>query len=307
MGATTDRSPSLDYRTLGGLRGILSRRAEDLYENLGEAGKRAAKQVFLRLVRPGRGAIDSRRRPPLSELTDLDVDPVALSEVLDAFGRHRLLSFDRDPVTGKATVEVAHEALLREWGRLAGWIDRHRAALRRHDTFSAAVEEWEAAGRDPDYLLAGSRLDEYETTFREGTLLLTGRERAFLDASLDRRRVEEAQEAAQSAANRRLERRARIRLVGLGPGRAGARGRRRLRRARRQRRQARPRRVPLLRGWGLRPSPASRSSGSTARCRTSGSRRARCPRQMAPRPTLRSGPFPGRGRAHRRRERGHGR
>ena len=37
-----------------------------------------------------------------AELADLDVDPVALSEVLDTFGRrHRLLSFDRDPVTGE--------------------------------------------------------------------------------------------------------------------------------------------------------------------------------------------------------------
>ncbi len=138
-----------EYRALGGLRGILSRRAEGLYGELGNAERQVAKQVFLRLVRPGRGVIDSRRRPPLSELTDLGVDPVALSAVLDAFGRHRLLSFDRDPGTGEATVEVAHEALLREWERLAGWIDRHRAALRRHDAFSAAAEEWEAAGRPP--------------------------------------------------------------------------------------------------------------------------------------------------------------
>jgi len=205
-----------EYRALGGLRGILSRRAESLYGELDDPDKQVVKQVFLRLVRPGRGTIDSRRRRPLSELTDLDVDPVALSAVLDAFGRHRLLSFDRDPVTGDATVEVAHEALLREWERLAGWIDRHRAALRRHDTFSAAAEEWEAARRDPDYLLTGSRLDDFEATIREGTLQLTGRERAFLQASLDRRQAERASEAARSEVSRRLERRARLRLVAFG-------------------------------------------------------------------------------------------
>ena len=205
-----------EYRALGALHGILSRRAEALYAGLDVAGRQVAKQVFLRLVRPGRSPIDSRRRPPLSELTDLDVDPVALSEVLDGFGRHRLLAFDRDPVTGDATVEVAHEALLREWDRLAGWIDRHRAALRRHGSFAAAAEEWEAADRDPDYLLTGARLTEFETTAREGALHLTGRELAFLEASLERRRSEQTAQTASAAASRRLERLARMRLVGLG-------------------------------------------------------------------------------------------
>lgn len=205
-----------EYHALGGLRGILSRRAESLYGELGDSERQVAMQVFLRLVRLGRGAIDSRRRLPLSELTDLAGDPVALSEVLDAFGRHRLLSFDRDPVTGGATVEVAHEALLREWDRLAGWIDSHRAALRRHATFNAAAEEWETAGRNPDYLLAGTRLDDLDAVAREDTLQLTGRERAFLEASLDRRRAELAQDAARSEAHRRLERRARSRLLALG-------------------------------------------------------------------------------------------
>ncbi len=205
-----------EYRALGALHGILSRRAEALYGGLDAAGRQVAMQVFLRLVRPGRSPIDSRRRPSLSELTDLDVDPVALSEVLDSFGRHRLLAFDRDPVTGDATVEVAHEALLREWDRLAGWIDRHRAALRRHSSFASAAEEWEAADRDPDYLLTGTRLAEFETTIREGALQLTGRERAFLEASLERRRSEQATQTASAAASRRLERLARIRLVGLG-------------------------------------------------------------------------------------------
>jgi basic membrane protein A len=172
-------------------------------------------QVFLRLVRLGHGTVDSRRRVPLSDLTDLDLDPVVLSEVLRSFGRHRLLSFDRDQVTGAATVDVAHEALLREWERLAGWIERHRAALRRHETFAAAVEEWELAGRDADYLLTGSRLAEFEIWSHDGTLRLSGRERDFLEAGLARRRSEQDVETRRAETQRHLEGRARIRLVGL--------------------------------------------------------------------------------------------
>ncbi len=41
----------------------------------------------------------------------------------------RLLAFDHDPVTREPTVEVAHEALIRNWPRLRGWLDEDRESL----------------------------------------------------------------------------------------------------------------------------------------------------------------------------------
>ncbi|MEP7115336.1 MAG: BMP family ABC transporter substrate-binding protein, partial [Ilumatobacteraceae bacterium] len=184
-------------------------------EQLSDGEQRAAVQVFLRLVRPGIGTMDSRRRFPVSEINGMDVDPVALSQVLDTFGRHRLLSFDRDPISGEATVEVAHEALLREWERFAGWIERHRSELRRIDVLRAAADEWQAAGRAADYLLIGSRLAEFDTTMFAGVLQITDREKAFLLASRERRDVENRIEVERAATHRRLERRAGSRLVAL--------------------------------------------------------------------------------------------
>jgi basic membrane lipoprotein Med (substrate-binding protein (PBP1-ABC) superfamily)/DNA-binding SARP family transcriptional activator len=203
------------YRALGGLRGIVSRRAEALYTALPADQQRVAMQAFLRLVRSGQGVNDSRRRVPLLDLMDLGVDPVALSDVLAAFGRSRMLAFDRDPVSGAAIVEVGHEALLREWERLATWIERHRTALRRYETFASAVDEWESSGRQPDYLLTGSRLVEFETWAGEGTLRITGREQEYLVAGIARRTHEEASRRERAEAERKLERRARRRLVAL--------------------------------------------------------------------------------------------
>jgi basic membrane lipoprotein Med (substrate-binding protein (PBP1-ABC) superfamily)/DNA-binding SARP family transcriptional activator len=204
-----------DYRAVGGLPGALSRRAEELHGRLDEDGRQITRQVLLRLVNLGQGAKDSRRRAPLRELTALGVDPVALSGVLEEFGRHRLLSFDRDPLTGDATVEVAHEALLWQWERLAGWIDVYRSDLRRRDALLHAVDEWEASGRNPDYLLGGSRLDEFDTWTRDTQLRLTERERRFLEAAAERREANRAREESRLKQQRRLERRARKRLVGL--------------------------------------------------------------------------------------------
>jgi DNA-binding SARP family transcriptional activator/basic membrane lipoprotein Med (substrate-binding protein (PBP1-ABC) superfamily) len=204
------------YRALGGMRGVLSRSAEALYSALSQDEQHVAMQVFLRLVQLGHGTTESSRRLPLSDLTGLDLDPVLLSKVLESFGSRRLLSFDRDTGTGQATVEVAHESLFREWERLAGWIDRHRMALQRFEGFLAATDEWEASGKHHDYLLTGTRLAEFEAWSREGTIQLGGAQREFLDAGLARQRDEQAAEQARAEGEKRLEQRARQRLVTLG-------------------------------------------------------------------------------------------
>ena len=119
------------YREIGGIAGALSARADRIYEATDPAGRRATKQVFLRLVTLGEGRQDTRRRVARSELdVSLDVEQDAIDLVVDTFGRHRLLTFDREPSTREPTVEIAHEALLGAWGRLRTWIDDAREDLR---------------------------------------------------------------------------------------------------------------------------------------------------------------------------------
>jgi len=204
---------AVDYRDIGGVRGALSRRAESLYAELDGDRQYAATQLFLRLVRLGQGTRDARRRVPVAELHGIDA--VDLSALLDRFGRQRLLSFDRDPRTGEGTVELAHESLLWHWERLAGWIDQHRDALRRHEALVRDLEDWEAADRHPDFLPTGRRLEEFAAKSRNGVLRLTRREREFLDAALDRGRREQDDAARQSAERAGLQRRARGRLRAL--------------------------------------------------------------------------------------------
>jgi hypothetical protein len=71
------------YRELGGLHGALSRRAEGTYAELAPHQQELAKQVFLRLVSPGHGTADVRRRVTATELRGLDLDPVELADVLE--------------------------------------------------------------------------------------------------------------------------------------------------------------------------------------------------------------------------------
>jgi basic membrane lipoprotein Med (substrate-binding protein (PBP1-ABC) superfamily)/DNA-binding SARP family transcriptional activator len=212
---TGDRLLLEDFRALGGLRGLLSRQADEVYHGLSDEARAATMQVFLRLVQPHQDRVDVHRRVAVAELLDLEVDVVALSTVLDAFGRHRLLTFDRDEATARATVDVAHEALLREWGRLRGWVEHHRAALRRLASLNAAAEEWEQSGRHDDYLLLGSRLVDHDLPGLGTVIRLTGSERALLEASHHRRDTDAAAAAERERSAARLRRRARSRLVAL--------------------------------------------------------------------------------------------
>ena len=63
------------YREIGGIAGALSARADRIYEETEQQGRRAIKQVFLRLVTLGEGRSDTRRRIARSELDDIAVDP----------------------------------------------------------------------------------------------------------------------------------------------------------------------------------------------------------------------------------------
>ena len=182
------------YQELGGVSGALARRAEALLTGLGDASHKVTRQVFLRLVTLGEGTGDTRRRVLQSELERLLVDSAMLYAVLDTFGRHRLLSFDRDPLTRSPTVEISHEALITEWARLREWIDGARHDVRNQRRLADFMTEWAASDRADEYLLRGGRLDHLHGWATTTTLPLSEPEQAFLDASVaDRDRVADAE------------------------------------------------------------------------------------------------------------------
>jgi DNA-binding SARP family transcriptional activator/ABC-type glycerol-3-phosphate transport system substrate-binding protein/tRNA A-37 threonylcarbamoyl transferase component Bud32 len=215
-----DRITHTAYQQLGGISGALVKRADGLLSSLGDDADEVARQVFLRLITLTEGGEDTRRRVLRSELEDLDVDRRLLSSVLDTFGRHRLLSFDRDPVTRSPTVEISHEALLTEWTRLRHWIDGARDDVRAQRRLAEALLEWVAADRADAYLLRGGVLEQLQGWSTTTSLQLSGPERAFLDASVAERDREEEETALRESraviAEQRQRRRSRqLTVVGL--------------------------------------------------------------------------------------------
>jgi ABC-type glycerol-3-phosphate transport system substrate-binding protein len=202
------------YRELGGISGALADRAEALYAELGPDEQRSAQQVFLRLVSLGEGSGDTRRRVLLSELTAMtDVGRFA-TRVVETFGRHRLLAFDRDPVTREPTVEISHEALLTTWARLRRWVDDARSDIRAERILAEAAREWVQNERDEAFVLGTGRLARYVGWRSAPPVDVTAEERDLLTASeeadLRRRETQVRQERRDVQLRRRS-----VFLVGL--------------------------------------------------------------------------------------------
>lgn len=212
------------YGESGGVLGALGRRAENLFAGLSESEQEMTRQIFLRLVTLGEGVEDTRRRVLHIELGALNYgkdngqatqDGNGIESVIAAFGRFRLLTFDRDPATRGPTVEVAHEALLREWPRLRSWLDENRNDVRQQRFLALAAAEWLVAEKDKGFLLREARLNHFANWAVHTSLALTSDEQAFLDACLEERRQRQAAEAIRLARERALEQRSiqRLRII----------------------------------------------------------------------------------------------
>lgn len=194
------------YRAAGGVRGAMARTADSTYEAFDRHSQDLVRKLFLRLVEPGEGTQDTRRRASITEL-QAAAGGQDVRTVLEDLAGARLVSIDSDGV------EVAHETLIREWPRLRGWLDEDRDDVRAHRRLTRSATAWVEAGRDPAELYRGARLVSAERLDRQ---TVSDIEEAFLEAS--RQAAEREQEtmrdqiAQQNRANRKLRRV----LAGLG-------------------------------------------------------------------------------------------
>jgi DNA-binding SARP family transcriptional activator/WD40 repeat protein len=161
------------YQHAGGVHGAVARLAESAWERLEPERRDAARRILLRLAGEGEGEAVVRRRVPLAEL-EAERDE-AVADVLAVLGSERLVTI------GEGEVEVAHEALLREWPRLRGWLEQDAEARRLHLHITLAAREWEAGGRDPGELYRGARLAAALDLAAEHGDALNRLEREFLD------------------------------------------------------------------------------------------------------------------------------
>lgn len=190
------------YVRMGGLSGSIASLAEECYTALTDAEQDTARLVLMRLTGPGDGVGVTRRRVTMSELQSLPRPDVG--EVVEAMSRGRLLT------VSDGSVEVAHEALFREWPRLRTWLAEDASGRAIQRRLAVAAAEWEAEGREPSALWSGTRLATGLEVAESRPEELTPVEQDFLHAGRDAmdadRRAAEERARVSARQNRRLRR-----------------------------------------------------------------------------------------------------
>jgi cell division protein FtsL len=210
------------YQAVGGVKGALAKHAEQTFSALpNEDHRRLARALFLRLIEPGATEEDTTRRR--AALTELILPDQAQTEMLrvcaDAFVGARLLTTNK--IADNLTIEVSHEALIREWERLGSWLKEARDDVRLQKDIAQDTASWVERGckTDDDGLYRGLLLHNAQDWAARN--VPSADESAFLAASAARQselvaleeqrkhellqaaeRAEKAQQSAEQSADR---------------------------------------------------------------------------------------------------------
>lgn len=197
------------YDVIGGVTQALARHAEGIYRKLNGSQQDIVRRVLLRLVEISETGEATRRRVARQDLTFVGASPQTVNEVVELLTspESRLLVASREIRTHadktaetNIWIEVGHEALIREWDRLKGWISDDFDNLRMGADLLRSAGEWQTAKRDRAYLLTGTRLSRAEEWLDHADASALQRE--YIRASIDER--ERMEDVAEQQAQREL-------------------------------------------------------------------------------------------------------
>ncbi|MBW4556139.1 MAG: caspase family protein [Trichormus sp. ATA11-4-KO1] len=188
---------------IGGIKGALERKAQEVYENLDSQAQKCARWIFLSLTQLGEGTEDTRRRVCKSELVVQKYPDELVEKTLLALTAAKLVvvNFEEEvifagnkgetihPISSSSavTIEVAHEILIRHWSTLRWWLEENRSRLRSQRQIEQSAALWKQNQQQPDFLLQGIRLAEAEEIFVKYTDELSADVQYFIAACLDAR------------------------------------------------------------------------------------------------------------------------
>lgn len=136
-----------------GLQSLIDGRADAAVASVKGLPDDTLEKLFAHLVSVVADQPPARRR--VSRVAAAKNDP-HLDALISMLVAERLLVSDSE-ADGTPTIEVAHEAVLRHWGRFRTWIEGHRESLVARSRMESAFTQWIASGRHDDYLLPPGR------------------------------------------------------------------------------------------------------------------------------------------------------
>lgn len=194
-----------DYRMLGGIKGSIEAAVERALiaadANPAVPKDNAARLALLRRgLIPWLAGIDPDSGAPRRRVARLSEIPDNTRPLIHHFVEQRLLATDLASDTGETTIEPAHEALLRQWSLLQGWLEEDAGALRVLEGVKRASRDWSAKAKDAGWLVHESgRLEDAELLRKRPDLTanLESTDLEYLAACRDREDTNKRAEAEQ--------------------------------------------------------------------------------------------------------------
>jgi hypothetical protein len=150
------------YEDVGGPTTALSRAAEAAFQTLRSAeAQDNAKLIFQQLVRPSLIYDAVRDRVTRAQLETLLPAP-SVRTVLEPFVAAALVRVSPGAERGEDRIEIAHEALIRNWERLRRWSFELRDREEVYLSLVAKAEDWQRSARTRGHLLFGKALRDAE-------------------------------------------------------------------------------------------------------------------------------------------------
>jgi len=175
------------YEEIGEVQGALTTYANQKYQLFNPAEQKQVQRIFVQLVRPGEGAEDTRRLALKGELGEQSWSLV--KQLADT----RLVVTSRNSEDIE-TVEVVHEALIKNWGTLRQWMTTDRDFRSWQERLRAAMRQWQEAQQDEGALLRGVPLVVAESWLQKRSEELSSGEREFIQNSVILRDRQKKQE-----------------------------------------------------------------------------------------------------------------
>jgi TIR domain len=162
-----------DYNAFGGLKGTIDAAVERAFMRAESDPRvprdRAAREALLRRgLIPWLAGVDPDTKSPRRNIARRSDIPAEAGPLIDLLVEERLLSTDvvvqRDLEGNEVqvgTIEPTHEALLRQWGLLKGWLAEDFALLATLEGVNRAARDWSANGMADAWLAhQGQRLTD---------------------------------------------------------------------------------------------------------------------------------------------------
>ncbi len=203
---SADRFTVSEYEGIGGIKGCLEKRANEVYQKLTKKERQIARSILLASIQIGLETEDVTGPVWKKDLVTRErsgsgpegFSLVEVSKVLQKLAAARLVVISKARVTPESNktatlVELAHESTIRYWSKLHSWVESRRDAMRRWERVEADAKEWQNNRRAKDYLLQGLKLSALKNAMAgEGEKIsLSPLGREFIATSIQQQRQQQ--------------------------------------------------------------------------------------------------------------------